>query len=215
MSYPQYPAIPPYPPPPSPGHGPAPQAVHGHPQQSYAGPYPGYVPAQAGYPAPPAHPAQQPAQHVYPGQAYPAPQPGTWAPAAPAPGQLQCRFCGSVPAVKTTFGGHQGMLIVMRMLSQHGPFCRDCGLATFREMTAKTLVQGWWGWISLVATPVTVLWNLLVSRKVRKLAPPAPTHPQARPMDPGAPLLQRPMTIAGLAIGIVLFVVIGLAIATA
>jgi hypothetical protein len=55
----------------------------------------------------------------------------------------------------------------------------------------------------------------LASLKVRKLAAPVPTHPQARPMDPGAPLLHRPMTIAGLTIGVVLVGLVVLAIATA
>jgi hypothetical protein len=221
MSYPQYPGTPSYPPPapghapaPQNGYGPAPQYGYGPGQSVHPAPHPGYAPAPAGYPVSPAHHPQQPAPHTYPGPGYPAAPSGAWAPTAPVPGQLQCRFCGSVPAVKVTFGGHQGMLLLMRVLSQPGPFCRDCGLATFRQMTANTLVQGWWGWISLVATPVTVLWNLMASLKLRGLAAPVPTHPQARPMDPGAPLLQRPMTLAGLAIGAVLVGVIGLAIAT-
>ncbi|MFC4148291.1 hypothetical protein ACFO0M_18720 [Micromonospora mangrovi] len=212
MSYPQYPAAPAYPPPPgqqppsySPGH-PSPQPGP-PPPGAYAG-QPGHAgqPTQQAYPTQQGYPAQQtyPGQQVYPGQAYPAGQPGTQAAFGP---QLQCRFCGSVPAVQTTFRGHQGMLVIMRFLSMPGPYCRDCGLATFREMTAKTLVQGWWGYISFVVTPFTVLWNLIVSRKVRNLAPPTPTR-QQRPMDPGPGLLMRPMTIIGLAIPLALFILL-------
>jgi hypothetical protein len=148
---------------------------------------------------------------MYQGQAYAAGQPGPQAAFAP---QLQCRFCGSVPAVKTTFRGHQGMLVIMRFLSQPGPYCRDCGLATFREMTSKTLVQGWWGYISFLVTPFTVLWNLIASRKVRDLPAPTPVHPQHRPMDPGPRLLMRPMTIIGLAIPFALFVLLMVIIVT-
>src|SRR5262249_57864366 len=93
-----------------------------------------------------------------------APAPGGWgrAPAGPTrgPGPHECRLCGSVPASDVTFRGHQGMLVIMRFLHTRGPFCRDCGLATFRSMTGKTLWQGWWGYLSLVITPITVLINL-------------------------------------------------------
>lgn len=185
MSYPaqQQPPTPTYPPPQQPGYGqPAPQ--HPHPQQ------PGYPPQQP-Y-------GQQPAQ----------PQPGAqWDPAA---AELQCRLCASVPAAKAKFRGHQGMLIIMRFLSLDGPFCRDCGLATYRTMTSRTLVQGWWGYASFIITPITVLWNLVPRGKVAALPAPRPAaHGQSRrPLDPGEPLLLRPMAIIGLAIPFALVILI-------
>jgi hypothetical protein len=126
----------------------------------------------------------------------------------------QCRFCGCVPAVETTFRGHQGMLVLMRFLSMEGPFCRDCGLATFRHMTSRTLVQGWWGYASFVITPIVVLINLARHGKVASLpAPrPMPGGQSRRPMDPGSALLARPMTIIGLAIPFLLFLVLVLVI---
>jgi hypothetical protein len=118
------------------------------------------------------------------------------------PSITACRFCGSVPAVATTFRGHQGFLVVMRFLSVPGPFCRDCGLATFRTMTSRTLVQGWYGFLSLFFAPLTVAVNLLRRRRVASLPAPQPNPygPSRPPMDPGPRLLQRPMTIIGLAI---------------
>ncbi|GAA3289530.1 hypothetical protein Dvina_22585 [Dactylosporangium vinaceum] len=184
MSQPQYPTQQPYPPQP--------------PQ-----------PAPQGYPAPPAHqvqpsyPGQQPYQapQSYQGQQpYQAPQPQ----GAPL---VQCRFCGSVPAASVKFRGHQGMIVLMRFLSLDGPFCRDCGLSTFRSMTAKTLVQGWWGYASFIITPITVLINVVKRDKVASLpAPqPSPYGGSRQPMDPGKPLLQRPMAIIGLGIPLALF----------
>jgi hypothetical protein len=115
-----------------------------------------------------------------------------------------CRCCGSTPVAHTTFRGHQGFIILMRFLSLKGPFCRDCGLATFRRMTSRTLVQGWWGYGSFVITPITVLINLARRNKVASLPAPQPTEYNfgRQPLDPGPPVLQRPMGIAGVVIGV-------------
>jgi hypothetical protein len=122
------------------------------------------------------------------------------------PGPLQCRHCGWVPAVEATFRGHQGMIIWMQFLEMKGPFCRDCGMATFRDMTARTLLQGWYGYISFAATPIAVVINLFRRGKVADL--PAPSPPawgdHGRPMDPGAPLLRRPMALIGMVVPFVL-----------
>lgn len=175
----------------------------------------GAYPAQAGPYAQPGAPqpygqAGAPQHYAQPG----APMPGGPAPAgAPAAWggpAVQCRFCGCVPAAQVTFRGHRGMIIIMQFLRQPGPFCRDCGLATFRSMTARTLLQGWWGYFSFIITPFTVLTNLVRRGKVAGL--PAPTPPPSgqhkRPMDPGAPLFARPMALAGLAIPFVALILL-------
>ncbi|MCW2884139.1 MAG: hypothetical protein QOE54_4454 [Streptosporangiaceae bacterium] len=175
-----------------PQYGAPPQAYPGPPAQPYAGqPY--------GTPAQP-YPPQQ-----YQGQQYaPQPYPGAHLGA----GGPQCRFCGCVPATDVTFRGHRGMIVLMQFLHVKGPFCRDCGLSTFRDMTAKTLIQGWYGYISFAVTPITVLINLARRGKVANLpAPqPPPSGDHRRPMDPGAPLLARPSALIGLAIPFVLLV---------
>jgi hypothetical protein len=103
------------------------------------------------------------------------------------------------------------MIIMMSFLHMKGPFCRDCGLSVFRDMTAKTLIGGWWGYISFLVTPFTVLVNLARRGKVAQLAPPMPPpdgSPHRTPADPGAPLLSRPIAIIGAAIPLVLLVLI-------
>ena len=209
MSQPQPPAVPPtYGPPPGygpqPGYPTSPAPV---PQQAYPGP---------AYPPPPAYPGQNfaPAPTAYPGQQPMAGYPGQ----QPMPGQLpmvSCRFCGSVPAVAMTFRGHQGMIVLMRFLRTPGPFCRDCGLGTFRHMTSRTLVQGWYGYGSFIATPITVLVNLVKRGKVANLPAPQPNPygPSRRPMDPGPRLLARPMTWLGLCIPVVVLGLVIIAIA--
>jgi len=193
---------------------PAPGYLWQPPAQGYAaqGPAQSYAP-QAPAQAYPWQPPGQPYATQAPPQAYPAQAPVHGYPGQSASGQLQmlsCRLCGSVPAVNTTFRGHQGMIVLMRFLSYKGPFCRDCGLGTFRHMTSRTLVQGWYSYGSLVAAPITILVNLVRRSKVAKLAPPQPNPygPSRAPMDPGKPLLARPMAWAGLAIPFVILIIL-------
>ncbi|WP_432984417.1 hypothetical protein [Dactylosporangium sp. CA-233914] len=157
---------------------------------------------------PPQYPPQPYAPQQYASQSYPAQQPQSMP-------LVQCRFCGCVPAANVKFRGHQGMILLMRFLSMDGPFCRDCGLSTFRGMTARTLVQGWYGYASFVITPITVLMNVFRRDKVASLAPPQPPPSGASrpPMDPGPPLLARPMAIIGLFIPVA-FVIFIVAVAT-
>ncbi|MBB5872813.1 hypothetical protein F4553_006247 [Allocatelliglobosispora scoriae] len=124
-----------------------------------------------------------------------------------------CRFCGCTPAVDATFRGHRGLIILMSFLKTEGPFCRECGIATFRTMTSRTLVQGWWGWASFLITPFILLWNLFARMKVAKLEAPRPVHdrPHGPQLDAGRPVYLRP-TIVGLLVPILVVGFVGSAI---
>jgi hypothetical protein len=102
----------------------------------------------------------------------------------------------------------------MQFLNQKGPFCRDCGISTFRTMTSRTLVQGWWGYASFIITPITLLINLFQRLKFRDMpAPrPAPDGNSVAPMPVGKPVFLRP-TIAGLLVPLTVigFIVFALA----
>ncbi|MFD9123382.1 hypothetical protein [Kitasatospora sp. NPDC059571] len=104
-----------------------------------------------------------------------------------------CRFCGAVPAVDVTVRGHQGIMVLMRFPRTEGPFCRTCGIAVHRRMTARSLWQGWWGVASLIINPVVLLLNLGALAKIRRLGPPGPGASGAigTPLRPGRPLLLR------------------------
>jgi hypothetical protein len=77
-------------------------------------------------------------------------------------------------------------------------------------MTANTLIRGWYGYASSVITPITVLINLIRRGKVASLpAPmPPPSGPSRHPLDPGAPLMARPVALIGLAIPVVVILLI-------
>jgi hypothetical protein len=165
----------------------------GHPQQGHAQRgYPQEVYPQQGHPQQ-GHPQQgHPEEGDPQRRQLPAYQPG------PHPtNELQCRFCGSYPAKQATVRGHRGIIIVMQFLSQKGPFCRDCGISTVRTMSAKTLVQGWWGYASFVITPITLLINLFQRLKFKDMpAPrPAPDGNSIAPMPLGKPVFLRPAMI--------------------
>lgn len=103
---------------------------------------------------------------------------------------IYCVFCGSTPAVPATIRTHRGFLIMMQFVKQEGPFCRDCGTATYRRMTAQSAILGWWGLVSAIANPITMLLNIAPAQRIRNLPAPIPGGPH-RPMDPGKPLFRR------------------------
>jgi len=119
-----------------------------------------------------------------------------------APYGVQCRLCGCVPAADVSFHGHRGLVIMAVFRRLPGPFCQECGLAAFREMTAKTLIEGWWGIASFPIAPFIVLLNAVRRGRVANLPPPRPPArgPYRLPSDPGPPLLARPTALIGLAI---------------
>jgi hypothetical protein len=110
------------------------------------------------------------------------------------PTALTCRICEARPAATVTVRAHQGLLFMMRFHTVDGPFCRTCGTAVVRDLTTKTLWQGWWSPFSLVFfSPFTLVWNLFASRKLAELSPPGPTAPGTTRIPEGKPVHQRPM----------------------
>ncbi|MFE3169407.1 hypothetical protein [Streptomyces sp. NPDC059224] len=85
----------------------------------------------------------------------------------------------------------------MRLLKVRGLFCRTCGIAVHREMTTRTLWQGWWSIFSLVIAPVTLVINLVARVRFGRMTPPADgIRP---PLDPGKPVIRRVGAIGVLA----------------
>jgi hypothetical protein len=93
--------------------------------------------------------------------------------------------------------GHQGMVVIMRFLRRQGMFCRTCALASFRDMQADTMLLGWWGPLSVIITPITLLANLGALSGIQRI--PAPVTAGWRPpLDPGKPIFKRPAGILAL-----------------
>jgi hypothetical protein len=177
-------------------------------QQQYA--------EQQQYPTTGQYPTGQYQTEQYPTEQHP--QQGVWETAGAGgrpPGRSECRLCGSAPAAPGRFRAHQGIILMMRFRHLDGPFCRDCGLAVFRDMTAKTLLQGWWGLLSFFITIGTVAKNAFLRGRFASLGAPRrdPTvqAPYERPLDSGKPLLRRPAAF-GLLIPLVLLGIVAFAI---
>lgn len=105
--------------------------------------------------------------------------------------ELSCRLCHRAPAAPVRFHGHQGMIVLMRFTHVDGPFCRDCGLAAFRDLSASTLIRGWWGIFSVFAAAGVLLLNAARRGRVARLPEPE-AAPNGNTLDPGKPLLDRP-----------------------
>jgi hypothetical protein len=190
------------------GYGPPPEQFpqYAQPQQQPGQGY-GAQPSQPQQGQTYGQPGQQYAQPQAPyGQRQPSYQHGQYqqgqassqgVPSYPSQTELTCRFCGGYPAADATVRGHQGLLVLMRFLKLDGPFCRFCGIASVRQMTSRSLWQGWWGLGSSIINPITLLMNIGPMRKFKKL--PEPSQGPGRPMEPGKPLFQRP-AILGLLI---------------
>jgi hypothetical protein len=160
--------------------------------QQYGQPYGG----QQAYQQQPAQPYQQQYQGAPQGyqQPYQAPQQAPQQQAAYQGQGPGCRICGSGPAAPATFRAVVGAVFMHTIWTTHGPFCRDCGLHTFRRQTAKSLTGGWCSVGAIILTPIFVLMNVSARGKVADLPAPQPRpdgHGQA-PLDPGPPVLNRP-----------------------
>ncbi|MET7605895.1 hypothetical protein ABZS96_25950 [Streptomyces avermitilis] len=108
-----------------------------------------------------------------------------------------CRVCGAQPVADVTLRAHQAFLILMWFRSLDGPFCRNCGITMHREMTTRTLWQGWWGPFSLLfGVPFALLANLRAYLKIKQLGPPAAAT--GRPLVEVEPVLRRPAAYVAL-----------------
>lgn len=75
-----------------------------------------------------------------------------------APGYCQC--CGNMRQTSpVTFHRNIGMLVARQTKSLKGNFCKTCVKKNFWDFTAKNLLFGPWGMISLVVTPIYLVTN--------------------------------------------------------
>jgi hypothetical protein len=74
---------------------------------------------------------------------------------------VTCQQCGRSPARTFTIRRHVGLLVLMRLVRIRQTLCRECARRELKRYTGRTLVQGWWGVLSLlVFNPATILLNL-------------------------------------------------------
>ncbi len=108
--------------------------------------------------------------------AVPQARPGAAAVArAVAPGATPttCIGCKQVkPVGLVKFHKHTGMLILMRHQRITKPLYRDCLRLVYSRYQKHTAMFGWWGIISLVATPITLILNASRKGQIARIGAP-------------------------------------------
>jgi hypothetical protein len=112
------------------------------------------------------------------------------------PNETECTFCAYSPVAVVTLRREVGMVIMRRRYRFSGRYCKNCGIALFRETQNATLMSGWWGFISAPVNLSSVISNARESRKLRRLSEPKePKEPVAvlrqGPADLGKPLIRK------------------------
>jgi hypothetical protein len=94
-----------------------------------------------------------------------------------------CQSCGiEAPTQRVLFVQHIGALVVFFHKRIGGEFCRNCVNKYFREYGLTTLFLGWWGIISVFATPIVLLIDIFNYFRARNL-PPVPANARVPRLD--------------------------------
>jgi hypothetical protein len=83
-----------------------------------------------------------------------------------------CQSCGiEAPTRKVFFVQHIGAIVMFFHKRIGGLFCRNCVNKYFSEYFFITLLAGWWGVISVFATPIVLLIDIVNYFRAWTLAP--------------------------------------------
>lgn len=101
-----------------------------------------------------------------------------------------CQHCGRRPTAPVDLRAHTGMVVMARYALLSGFFCRECGMAMFRDRQNHTLIRGWWGVVAFFTNFYAVAKNVISWTRLVALPPPT-GRADAPPLDPGRPLFAR------------------------
>lgn len=106
---------------------------------------------------------------------------------------IPCAVCGRAPTRSMIIRRHVGVLFYMRFISMKGPLCRDHGAEAAKSYLGRTLLQGWWGIISVFVNMFDVCADVRAFVAYKRLPSPPPyivqppgTRPQMRRFDGSA-----------------------------
>ena len=102
-----------------------------------------------------------------------------------------CVVCGRVPTRTESIRRQVGMIVMQRFVKLEQPLCREHGVEVTNTYLRKTLIEGWWGFISFFLNFFTVGNDLVVLFRYRALGEPQPiaggAYPSPAPAEPPAP----------------------------
>ncbi|MDQ1748107.1 MAG: hypothetical protein QOD07_2370 [Frankiaceae bacterium] len=85
---------------------------------------------------------------------------------------LRCQVCGRGPARNLVIRRHVGMLVMQRFVKLRAALCREHGVALTKKYLGKTLLEGWWGYISFFVNWFVVVTDLVALSQAKKLPQP-------------------------------------------
>ncbi len=81
-----------------------------------------------------------------------------------------CQFCGQRgPVAAVHYRQNTGCFVVRFRKDWAGDACRGCGVSWFWKATLHTLFLGPWGLISMIATPIFIVLNVVSVSNVLRL----------------------------------------------
>jgi hypothetical protein len=119
-----------------------------------------------------------------------------------------CDQCGARPATEATFRNVTGFILAFRVGTTKSEWCRDCGLAAGRALQNRTLLGGWWGFVSAACNVGVTLANGATLRKVGRLAPPEGGDPLRRGVPGRSSLLRAGMVVPAVLVALVAAVIV-------
>ena len=99
-----------------------------------------------------------------------------------ASSNVRCVICRQVPTRTLPIRRHVGMVFAQRFVKVRKPLCKEHGMQMTAAFLGRTMVQGWWGFVSFFVNIVVVLGDVGVWVAYRTLADPRPA-PNASPMS--------------------------------
>ncbi len=85
-----------------------------------------------------------------------------------------CVVCGRVPTRAESVRRHVGMIVMQRFVKLKQPLCKEHGIEITNTYLRKTLIEGWWGFVSFFLNFFTVGNDLVVLFRYRALGEPQP-----------------------------------------
>jgi hypothetical protein len=107
----------------------------------------------------------------------------------------ECDLCGSAPAIVVALAEQRAWVVRARTLRSRLELCRSCGLALGRSRQNRTLLAGWWGFLSFFRNLSIVGGNAAALRSLARLGPPCRDAAVAasipEPLPTGRPVVRR------------------------
>lgn len=83
-----------------------------------------------------------------------------------------CVVCSRVPTRTEPIRRHVGMIVMQRFVKLRQPLCRDHGIEITNTYLRKTLIEGWWGFVSFFVNFFAIGVDLVTLVRYRSLAEP-------------------------------------------